>query len=76
MTKVMSAMDIHRSVLVAGCRSMESPRARPTLRVGAYMAVQVIHTTVFASAPEGGNSCPVALGADELSPQEMQAMAA
>ena len=37
--------------------------------------VQTIHTVVFEEKPGGGNPCPVTLHAEELSTEEMQAMA-
>jgi PhzF family phenazine biosynthesis protein len=36
----------------------------------------VIHTSVFGTTPEGGNPCPVVLGATELTSDEMQSLAA
>ena len=36
---------------------------------------EIVHTTVFASAPGGGNPCPVVLDAGGLSTEQMQALA-
>ena len=37
---------------------------------------ELVDTTAFALTPEGGNACPVVLGADSLSSEEMLAIAA
>ena len=37
--------------------------------------IEVIPTTVFADGPNGGNPCPVILGADNYSDEEMRALA-
>lgn len=39
------------------------------------MHLEVIHTRVFAAAPDGGNPCPVVLGADSLGEEDMQNLA-
>ncbi|WP_052947700.1 PhzF family phenazine biosynthesis protein [Aneurinibacillus tyrosinisolvens] len=38
--------------------------------------LSIVHTKVFASAPQGGNPCPVVFGGENLSTEHMQALAA
>lgn len=39
------------------------------------MRLEVLHTRVFAAGSEGGNPCPVVLGADSLDQEDMQSLA-
>lgn len=38
--------------------------------------LEIYQTVVFAATPEGGNACPVVFGGEELSTEQMQALAA
>lgn len=46
-----------------------------TIIKGVVFVVDVVHTVVFSYEQGGGNPCPVVLGAEHYSTEEMQAMA-